>query len=77
MFEANQKPPYYVLGSRVQPQSDVLIVGDCSASYDVLNRQYVRAAQSRLKVGQVTQGTADDCQPNHVFMRGCADRSEQ
>jgi hypothetical protein len=77
LFEENQNAAYYVLGSQVQPQSNVLVVGDCGSSYAALNSQYLRTAGERMKAGQTTQVGPEACQPNHTLRRGCSDPNEE
>lgn len=73
LFQKDKNDAYYVLGSRVEPQSDVLIAGDCNASFALLNEQYLNAARMRLAPGKGTRRSdASACQPNHAYKRGCA-----
>src|ERR1044072_3232837 len=66
LFQQDRHEAYYVLGSRVEPQSDVLIAGDCNASFALLNEQYLSAARMRLAPGRgTTKNDPAACQPNH------------
>jgi hypothetical protein len=63
IFQANEAGHYYVLGSMVQPQSSILAVGDCGATFEQIDAAYARNAQARRSASaegaRVT--TADGC----------------
>lgn len=46
IFEDGESDPYYVLGSRVQQQSSILLVGDCSATFEQLDASYASNAKA-------------------------------
>ena len=47
IFEGRKPEPRYVLGSLVEPQADIVIVGDCQSNFEELHEEYVRRAPNR------------------------------
>jgi hypothetical protein len=77
VYEQAQTEPYYVLGSRVQPQSSILIAGACNSSFEAVSVDYVNAARTRLKPNGQERTAAQDCRPDHRYKRGCASTEQQ
>lgn len=43
VVESEELAPYHVLGTLVQPQSNVVAIGECDKSYSELDRAYLAA----------------------------------
>ena len=60
VLESEQLEPVMVLGNLVQPQSNTLVTGDCSKTYDELHEEYV-ASPKELIDTRPTFGGAMSC----------------
>lgn len=73
--QEKEKPAdYYVLGTLVHPQSNVLVAGDCDKSYDELEKAYIESDKadahgSDYSTGRYYPSTSMHCEA-HVTGSG-------